>query len=72
MTVSQLKQAILVRYREVLATRERNLVCPVCWIPDEWLPADVWQALQEMRRDGIIACTRGSSLVEDGFVLNGR
>lgn len=72
MTISQLKQAILERCREVLATRERNQVCSICWLPDEWPPADVWLALQEMCRDGIIACTRGSSLIEDGFVLNGR
>ncbi|OWS75372.1 hypothetical protein CBW22_12085 [Pantoea sp. VS1] len=72
MTVSPLKQAIPGRCRGVLAARERKQVCAICWPPDEWPPADVWLALQEMRRDGIIACTRRSSLTEDGFVLNGR
>lgn len=63
MTVSPLNQAILVRCREVLATRERNQVCSICWLPDEWPLADVWLALQAMRREGIIACIRGATLL---------
>ncbi|TPV23648.1 hypothetical protein [Pantoea anthophila] len=70
MSRSELKQAILSRCREVLATRERNKVCSICWFPEEWPCEDVWLALQEMRQAGIISCTRGSSTMEDGFLLN--
>lgn len=72
MTLSERKQAILTRCREVRATRKRNLVCSICWFPDEWPADEVIQALLELRRDGIISCTRGSGMVEDGFLLNGR
>lgn len=72
MTHSELKFAILARCREVLATRYTNRVCSVCWFPEEWPCEDVWLALQEMRQAGIISCTRGSSTMEDGFLLNVR
>ncbi|MBM7345049.1 hypothetical protein [Pantoea coffeiphila] len=71
MTIYELKLAILSRCREVLATRKRNPVCSICWFPDEWPADEIIQALQEMRREGIISCTRGSAMVEDGFLLNG-
>lgn len=67
MTVSERKQAILTLCRKVLAPRKRNPVCSICWFPDEWPAEEVMQALLEMRREGTISCTRGSSLVEDGF-----
>lgn len=72
MTRSELRLAILARCREVLTTRYSNKVCSISWFPDDWPCEDVWFVLQEMHQAGIISCTRGSSMVEDGFLLNVR
>ena len=70
MNHSELRTAILARCREKLGTRYANKICSVSWFPDAWPPEDVMAVLEAMRRNGIISCTRESSQVVDGFLIN--
>lgn len=72
MSRSELMLAILECCRQKLATRLTNQICSISWFPDDWPADEVWETLQEMRRDGTISFTTRSRTLWDGFILNVR
>lgn len=69
---SELRLAILACCRQKLATRLTTRICSISWLPDDWPAEEVWQTLQEMRREGTISFTARSRTLWDGFILNVR
>jgi hypothetical protein len=67
---SEIRLAILKCCRQKLATRLTNQICSIGWFPDDWPADEVWESLQEMRRDGVISITTRSRTLWDGFILN--
>jgi len=70
MSRSELRLAIIACCRQKLATRLTNPICSISWFPDDWPADEVWEILQEMRRDGAISFTTRSRTLWDGFILN--
>lgn len=72
MSRSELRLAILACCLNKLATCYTKRICDISWFPDDWPGDEVWETLQEMRRDGTISFTTRSRTLWDGFILNVR